>query len=139
MYRNNIWKLDEVLDFIHEFIFEIFTRKWSGHKCNHKFCNYTITFDGNWKISRLKCAYDLIYYQSDFGKIQIGCPHTPDRKSYYCGKPEHRNYNLVFNYGFDKTGQPRLLTLLPKHIKRTRLCKPFILINHLMSFLLINH
>lgn len=102
-------------------MFECFTKKWSSHKCSNEWCSYTITFDGNWKISRLKCAYDLIEYPSEFGDLQIGCPFTPARKSYYCNNTEHNKHSLVFKYGFNKKGKAQYIALLPKHIKRTRL------------------
>ena len=74
-----------------------FVKKWSNHthKNSEKSCNDAVVYDGNWKLSRLKCVYDQVWYKSnEYGEIQIGCPNTPNRNSYYCSL--HSNYELSF-------------------------------------------
>lgn len=112
---NNINPIDEVLKIIKPSLFKNFVSKWSKH--NHSTdpnCNKTITMDGLWKISRLKCSYDNVVFDTiEFGEIKVGCPETPERFSYYCAK--HKGHNLIFNNG------AKQVSYQPKSIKRERL------------------
>ena len=79
-------------------------------------CCMAYVFDGNWKISRLKCAYDNCRFESEeYGEIQIGCPFTPGVKNYYC--PKHKDYNYVF----DSSKGPKTYSVISTKIKRHRL------------------
>jgi hypothetical protein len=110
--------IDKVLRDLKPELFSQFVRKWSSHTHQAENCNYTITFDGLWKISRLKCSYDNVVFPSnEFGDLPYGCVQTPLRNNYYCSN--HQNYNLVFNNG------DKFLSLQPKQIKATRLSKIF--------------
>ncbi len=113
-----------VLDLILKTLFKDFVKKWSKHKCSNPFCSFTITIDGNWKISRIKCACCGFGINSkEFGFIETGCLFTPERKNYYCSIPSHSNQNLIFKHGYNEKGKPKFLSVLPKFIKWTRLCK----------------
>jgi hypothetical protein len=77
--------------------YPFFVYKWSDHRHAQPspYCNKTITFDGNWKVCRIKCAYDKIWTSTpEFGEIQMGCLETPCRGSYFCAK--HADYKLSF-------------------------------------------
>ena len=91
-----------------------FTKKWSDHKHDVKYCNKTITIDGNWKTSRAKCCYDAVYFKSDeFDDIQLGCEQTPARSSYNCKK--HADFELAFNV------QQNIKHYKPNEIKLSRI------------------
>jgi hypothetical protein len=113
--------IDMVLDDIMESLFDNFVSKWSKHKCSNPHCSYTLTFDGNWKISRIKCACNDGSIVSDFGEIVTGCKFSPQRKSYYCANSDHSKMNLIFKHGLTRDGNPRYLSLPPKLIATTRL------------------
>lgn len=108
-----------------ERLLDNFVKKWSSHQHVSSSCKKTITFDGNWKISRLKCACDDgVYPTEEFGDVLLGCVQTPLRKNYYCVK--HAGRNLVFNNGTDKTGKSKYISMQPKLIKCIRLSNMFI-------------
>ena len=78
-------------------ILEIFVKDWSNHnhKKNCKNCSQTMVYDGNWKLSRLKCCFDHVYTETcEFGRIQLGCLATPMRGSYFC--KNHQGSKLRF-------------------------------------------
>lgn len=105
--------IDASLTTIKGKLFGNFVKKWSCHTHKDEHCNKTITLDGNWKISRLKCSYDnVIFSSAEFGEMPLGCVHTPDRKSYYCA--QHKSENLVFFNG------EKYLSIQPKNIQWTR-------------------
>jgi hypothetical protein len=70
-----------------------FTVKLSKHKHADEHCIRTVTFDDYWKIARSKCYYDQMTLKTEeLESIQLGCPQTPSRLSYYC--PNHKNYEF---------------------------------------------
>jgi hypothetical protein len=93
--------------------FKNFVNKWSQHKHDHPHCNKTITFDGDWKVWRLKCCYEnLAYTSKEFGPIWTGCLKTPNRQSYFC--LQHQSAELKFNY------EDTVIKLKPADIKPTK-------------------
>ena len=109
--------LDQLIDDKRGNFFEKFIHKWIIHNHNVPIdhCSVTMTFDGDWKVSRLKCAYDGIYYDCpDYGRIQVGCTKTPQRGSYFCAK--HEKHELVFNVG------DTFISVHPRDIKISKKC-----------------
>ena len=108
--------IDQAIKDIKPLLVKNFTHKWSQHvhaqaKEN---CNKIVIMDGNWKLTRLKCAYDNYWRKSDeFKEYRVGCPNTPERLSYFCS--EHRSNRLIFRKNDE------YIEVLPKDIKITRL------------------
>ena len=58
-------------------------------------CGFTITIDGNWKLTRAKCCFDSIFIRiKEFGKLITGCRKTPNINSYFC--KNHHGKDLFF-------------------------------------------
>jgi len=77
-------QLDEAIDSI--IVSSNFTKKWSQHDriIPDALCGFTITIDGNWKLTRAKCCFDSIFIRiKEFGKLITGCRKTPYINSYF--------------------------------------------------------
>ena len=97
-------------------MFKNFVKKWSAHRHAKptENCNKILVLDGNWKVSRLKCTYDNLWYKTaEFGECRVGCTNTPERFSYYC--KEHSSYELEFDVDGEK------LRVKPKDILVSKL------------------
>lgn len=118
--KENITYLDKLIDGHRGDFFSNFVKKWINHKhvIPYDECKRTASFDGDWKVGRIKCCYDQIHYESpEYGAIQIGCTKTPLRGSYFCR--DHKDHQLKFKVGDD------YINLHPKNIKLTKKCKKF--------------
>jgi len=124
---NKLHPVDQAIALIKNTFFGNLIKKWSKH--NHpkdkpklnRLCNKTLTFDGNWKINRLKCAYHYVELPNiHFGALRTGCIQTPERKSFYCSNPLHNSRSMVFFNGYEN-GKAKYKSFLPKQIKRIRL------------------
>ncbi|RNA24790.1 hypothetical protein BpHYR1_001525, partial [Brachionus plicatilis] len=96
-------KLNDSIQKINIFLFRYFIQKWNGpfHRffCLNIDCSKTFTIDGNQKTGRLKCFYEKTCYNSvEFGLIQIGCPNTPLKNSYFCEKHAEEDPKFNFKY-----------------------------------------
>jgi len=94
----------------------LFIKKWYKHPPHYINgvlcrCNFTLTADGNWKITRTKCIYGdprVDFFSTEFGRIPSGCRLTPIKGSYYCAS--HDNYEIKFRYkGSFKSINPNLI------------------------------
>ena len=99
-------------------MFSNFVRKWSDHDhikdCSN--CDKALVYDGNWKITRSKCAFDQIYVNSpEFGDIQVGCLATPARGSYFC----HNHKGAALSFEVDGVIQK----IAPENIHHTEKSK----------------
>jgi hypothetical protein len=79
--------LDDALMNIRPTLFELFKNKWAvkSHSSNCKMfdCRNVFVIDGNFKVNRLKCYFNQVYYPFLSGKnIQIGCNKTPKRGNF---------------------------------------------------------
>lgn len=82
----NMEHFDERLKEIRNELFPSFVKKWNGEfhskNCKHKNCSAILNEDGNWKVNRLKCAYEDIYVNSkELKPIKIGCTRVPCRNT----------------------------------------------------------
>ena len=90
-------QLDEAIDSIISSVSSNFTKKWSQHDhiIPDALCGFTITIDGNWKLTRAKCCFDSIFIRiKEFGKLITGCLKTPNINSYFC--KNHHGKDLIF-------------------------------------------
>ena len=113
---NQLHPIDEAIKNISLNIRQKFTQKWSKHvhvKPTTN-CNKIIVLDGNWKLTRVKCAYDNFWRKSDeFKEYRVGCPKTPERMIYFC--QEHKDHKLIFKKGDE------LIQIQPNDIKISRI------------------
>ncbi|CAF0844130.1 unnamed protein product [Brachionus calyciflorus] len=111
-------QLDTNLEQINSTVFTLFSKKWSGpchrDRCLDQNCCKVIGIDGNYKINRLKCMYSFVELHCDeIDNIQIGCPNTPLKGSYYCEEHSTIDQKVLFKYG-DKYIKCNLSQVQPK-------------------------
>ena len=64
-----------------------FVFSYAGHQCEVKGCGHALVIDGNMKNHRDICfatCAGYVEYKGLPGRVQSGCPNTPDYKSHYC-------------------------------------------------------
>ena len=88
VYGNLISNLNEAIRSRKKDFLSFFVKKWTHlthlTHCEDKKCSFAVNVDGNWKCFRLKCAFEDVQLVSiELKPIKIGCPHTPERNSYY--------------------------------------------------------
>ncbi len=85
----HIEHLDDELASIRNLLLPRFVKKWTGdlhsNNCKHPKCSKLLNVDGNWKITRLKCAfYDIFLKSPELKPIRTGCKLAPIQGGYYC-------------------------------------------------------
>jgi hypothetical protein len=93
--------IDIELSAIKPQLFVNFVQKWNNKlhftNCKDKDCSKALVLDGNHKVSRLQCIYDLgVLKSSELNDIPIGCIKSPVKESLFCNLHDKKHAKLHF-------------------------------------------